>query len=454
MFPRGRQDTQLISAHVCLFPARIPIIHTASYPLEPVGHHRLALTRGTCNNGATFLSVQNIIGEFTGGGSDKIRVIIGFVLFICTTIFDVVPELGDERHQCLFHFEPRVVTSKIYFHRRLATSSVCAMSVYTYPISLSYQAKTLTSIPSTTRVISRSAIAPNGSPKISADTSGSSLTANTRFHLSVAAAFFMAPWTSSTVVARLETNVMSTIEPTTTGTRTAMPSNFPISLGYASAVALAAPVEDGTRFCAPARPRRKSSAAGPSTMDCVAVYAWTVFSTARSMPIASSSIPISGLAAFVVHDAFEVMLQVPNFSSLAPIKIVSAPSPFAGAEMTTCLAPASRCAFALSAEVKNPVASITMSISRSRHGNFEGSRSASTGIFLPSTTRFGPSVVTVPAKRPYTVSYFKRYARFSGVVKSLMATTVSAVWLESSRRARRKPRPILPKPLIATLVIS
>ena len=116
MFPRGRQDTQLISAHVCLFPARIPIIHTASYPLEPVGHHRLPLTRGTCNNGATFLSVQNIIGEFTGGGSDKIRLIIGFVLFICTTIFDVVPELGDERHQCLFHFEPRVVTSKIYFH--------------------------------------------------------------------------------------------------------------------------------------------------------------------------------------------------------------------------------------------------------------------------------------------------------------------------------------------------
>ncbi len=63
------------------------------------------------------------------------------------------------------------------------------------------------------------------------------------------------------------------------------------------------------------------------------------------MPSAACSIAISGLAAFVVHEAFEVMAQVPNFFSFTPSRIVSAfiPSPsFDGAVITTCFAPQSR----------------------------------------------------------------------------------------------------------------
>ena len=46
------------------------------------------------------------------------------------------------------------------FYILFATSATCSTSVCTYPISLSYHARTFTSVPSTTRVIVRSAIAP------------------------------------------------------------------------------------------------------------------------------------------------------------------------------------------------------------------------------------------------------------------------------------------------------
>ena len=58
---------------------------------------------------------------------------------------------------------------------------------------------------------------------------------------------------------------------------------------------------------------------------------------------------------------------------------------FAGAEMMTFFAPASRCAFALLASVKRPVDSITMSAPSSPHGSFEGSRSSSALNDLPPT---------------------------------------------------------------------
>ena len=63
------------------------------------------------------------------------------------------------------------------------------------------------------------------------------------------------------------------------------------------------------------------------------------------MPSVSSRIAISGDAAFVVQDAFEVTSQVPNLFSLTHIKIIAPGvphSPLAGAEITTFFAPASR----------------------------------------------------------------------------------------------------------------
>ena len=61
-------------------------------------------------------------------------------------------------------------------------------------------------------------------------------------------------------------------------------------------------------------------------------------------------------------------------------------SPLAGALMITFWAPASMCARALSASVKMPVDSSTMSTPRSPHGRAAGSFSLSTLISRPSMT--------------------------------------------------------------------
>ena len=61
-----------------------------------------------------------------------------------------------------------------------------------------------------------------------------------------------------------------TIEPAGTGPRIATPSNRPSYSGSALVVALAAPVEVGTKLTAAARPRRHLLA-GPSTSPCEAV---------------------------------------------------------------------------------------------------------------------------------------------------------------------------------------
>ena len=58
-------------------------------------------------------------------------------------------------------------------------------------------------------------------------------------------------------------------------------------------------------------------------------------------------------------------------SSFTPMQIVMS-SFFAGAVMTTLLAPASRCPSAFSASVKSPVDSMTMSTPRSPQGRPAG----------------------------------------------------------------------------------
>ena len=73
------------------------------------------------------------------------------------------------------------------------------------------------------------------------------------------------------------------------------------------------------------------------------------------------------------------------FPSLTPRTIVMS-SPLAGALMMTFFAPASMWARALSASVKMPVDSITMSTPRSPHGSWLGSLTCRTLTALPSIT--------------------------------------------------------------------
>jgi len=69
------------------------------------------------------------------------------------------------------------------------------------------------------------------------------------------------------VVLRDSRTVMSAMEPLGTGPRMERPSNLPSSCGSAFDAATAAPVVVGTKFAAPARPRRHFFA-GLSTIAC------------------------------------------------------------------------------------------------------------------------------------------------------------------------------------------
>src|SRR3954453_7602910 len=129
--------------------------------------------------------------------------------------------------------------------------------------------------------------------------------------------------------------------------------------------------------------------------------------------------------------------------------VASAPS--AGAETRTRLAPAVRCAEALSFEVKMPVHSIAMSMPRSFQGSFEGSRSAVTLILLPPRLIVSPSTVTVPGKRPWTLSKRSRWALVSTGPRSLMPTTSISLRPDSAT-ARKILRPMRPNPLIPTRI--
>ncbi len=107
----------------------------------------------------------------------------------------------------------------------------------------------------------------------------------------------------------------------------------------------------------------------------------------------------------MVQEALEtIVCAAGSYASvLTPYaSVTSAPSD--GALTSTLRAPASRWARAALAAVKRPVASRTMSTSSSDHGNCAGSRSASTLIRRPSTTRTSPSTVTGRPSRPEVLS--------------------------------------------------
>lgn len=72
-------------------------------------------------------------------------------------------------------------------------------------------------------------------------------------------------------VALAATKVISEIEPMATGVRIDTPSNLPSNWGRAFVVAMAAPVDEGTRFIAAARPILGSLLDGASMRDWEAV---------------------------------------------------------------------------------------------------------------------------------------------------------------------------------------
>src|SRR3954452_5980131 len=171
------------------------------------------------------------------------------------------------------------------------------------------------------------------------------------------------------------------------------------------------------------------------------------------MPNASLSTLASGARQFVVQDALLMIVCEPSYLSwLTPMTIVRW-SPWAGAGMMTFLAPpASTCLRASSALVKKPVDSTTTSTPRSAQGRAAGSRSESTLMVLPPTLMPSPSAPTSSGSTPRMLSYFSRWARVSGLVRSLTATISMSLPLAAA--ARQKLRPIRPKPLIPTRTVT
>src|SRR6266516_1343665 len=88
----------------------------------------------------------------------------------------------------------------------------------------------------------------------------------------------------------------------------------------------------------------------------------------------------------------------------------------------TRLAPAARCAAALSFEVKMPVHSSATSMPRSFHGSFAGSLMAVTLIRPLPMLIASPLTITSPGKRPCTESKRRRCALVSTGARSWMPT--------------------------------
>ena len=126
-------------------------------------------------------------------------------------------------------------------------------------------------------------------------------------------------------------------------------------------------------------------------------------------------------------------------------------SSLAGALMMTFLAPAVMWAPALSASVKMPVLSRTMSTPRSPHGSLAGSRSARILISRPSMMIDESPARTSPSYVPYVESRLNRRAFISASTRSLTATTSTSG--ARSMSALSDWRPMRPKPLIPTRVV-
>ena len=124
----------------------------------------------------------------------------------------------------------------------------------------------------------------------------------------------------------------------------------------------------------------------------------------------------------------------------------------AGAEMITFFAPESMWACALVASVKKPVDSTTTSAPMSPHLRADGSRSANAVMFWSPTLIEVSSEVTSASSRPRIVSNLSRWARTLLAVRSLTPTISMSA--PDARTARKKLRPIRPKPLMPTRTVT
>src|SRR4029079_7858399 len=71
---------------------------------------------------------------------------------------------------------------------------------------------------------------------------------------------------------------------------------------------------------------------------------------------------------------------------------------------------------------------------------------------LPSTVISSPEKLTSPSSRPRIESYFRRGARLLLSVRSL--TPTHSLYAPAALAARKKLRPILPKPLMPTRTVT
>src|SRR5437016_9170584 len=152
----------------------------------------------------------------------------------------------------------------------------------------------------------------------------------------------------------------------------------------------------------------------------------------------------------VVHDALEMMWCAAGsyLESLTPRTMVMSSS-LAGAEMMTFLTGPRRCFLAWSASVNLPVDSITTWAPMDCQLMAAGSFSENTRNGRPSMLMVSPEDLMSCLRFPKMESYFSRWARVAGLVRSLTATNSR---LRSSMAVRSTLRPIRPKPLIPTLI--
>src|ERR1700746_3219621 len=173
------------------------------------------------------------------------------------------------------------------------------------------------------------------------------------------------------------------------------------------------------------------------------------------MPKLSRSTLAIGATQFVVQEALEMIVWASGsyLSSLTPITIGISWS-LAGAEMMTFFAPASMCARAAGPVVNRPVDSITTSTPRSPHGSLAGSRSARIWMDLAPTWMVSPDTDTSYGSVPMTLSYLSRCAIVVTSPRSFAATISMPRSPSEALAARQKLRPIRPKPLIPTRMVT
>ena len=172
-----------------------------------------------------------------------------------------------------------------------------------------------------------------------------------------------------------------------------------------------------------------------------------------STPKASSSTLTMGTKQLVVHEALETTTwrAGSNVSSLTPTTNVASAS-VAGAEMITRLAPPSRWAAAASRAVNSPVDSTTTSTPSSPHGSALGSRSARTSIGPESTHDGGqPSHRHLGAEAAVGRVVAQEVGDGGGRGQVVDRHHLHVGTL--ARAARRKLRPMRPKPLIPTRTV-